>query len=309
MTEALPGPRGDNLLGYLTAIGTLGTLHRAWPTRSVRLGWQVEAGGWQPVIVAEGDGDRESVLQAINDQLNGTSASPEFNALGGDLPVSAEDYRRTAIEARSLCGQGRRTVDFLAAFGHDAVPRDEAIHDTAFRTMSGAGHQHFLDFMRQLAADTTTGHLRSSLFEVWRYQDPRPSMRWDPLDDRRYALRSFDPGNTSRSPILTVRGANRLAIEALPAFPVVPTRGRDRTRGFHCHESTTSLTWPIWHFPLGWDAVKTLLGHPELVQKLPRRDALRAIGVAEVFRCRRISVYKFRNFTPAVACWGAAASK
>lgn len=306
MTELLPGPCGDNLLGYLTALGTLRTLHRAWPTRSVRLGWQVEAGGWQPVIVAEGDVDQGSILRAISEQLRGTSTSPEFTALGGDLPVPAEDYQRVAVEARASCWADRRTVDFLAAFGHDAVPRDEVIHDTAFRTMSGAGHQHFLLFMQQLAADTTTEHLRTALFEVWRYRDPRPSMRWDPLDDRRYALRSFDPGNTSRSPILTVRGANRLAIEALPAFPVVPTGGRDRTRGFQRLESATLFTWPIWQIPLGWDAVKTLLGHPELVERLPRRNALRDVGVVEVFRCRRINVDRFRNFTPAVACWGAA---
>ena len=137
MRESLVGPRGDNLLGYLTAIGVLNILHRAWPNRAVKLGWESGAGGWQPTVTANGDGNADTILQAISDQLRDTASSPEFTDLGDDLPVSAEQFRRTAIEARTRCSVDRRTVDFLAAFGHDAVPETEDIHDTAFRTMSG----------------------------------------------------------------------------------------------------------------------------------------------------------------------------
>ena len=77
--------------------------------------------------------------------------------------------------------------------------------DTAFRTMSGAGHQHFLGFMRELAVHTTADQLRRALLSRWDYADSRPSLRWDPADYRPHALRADDP---STDPIKTMRGAD-----------------------------------------------------------------------------------------------------
>ena len=70
-----------------------------------------------------------------------------------------------------------------------------------------------------LSEHTSREDLRLALFAPWRYLDEKPTMRWDPMDDRRYALRA---GNPSKAPLRTVRGANRLAIEALTFLPTVP---------------------------------------------------------------------------------------
>jgi len=221
-----------------------------------------------------------------------------------DLTVPCGEYRAVTMTAAANAVVGdRRHADFLAAFGSEAVESEVngkktgKIADTAFRTMSGAGHQHFLGFMRELARVTEVEHLRSALFEVWRYSDQGSSLRWDPMDDRRYALRWLQP---SGDPAKTVRGANRLAIEALPLLPTAPVKGRLETTGFTQRKGRGAVwTWPIWTAPVGLDVVRSLVSLPELQNDAPDRRALAAMGIAEVYRCQRITQGKYRNFTPA----------
>ncbi len=217
----------------------------------------------------------------------------------------------------------RTWADFCAAYGTDAYDEPE-ISATDLHFTSG--QQSFMGTLRALAGQppvplaetpgrkkprpakedtgaTTAAHLDHALFEPWAYSDPRPSLRWDPLDDRRYAYRALDP-TSAASPILTVRGANRLAIEALPWLPTFPCNGNARTRGFSRRSGrVVDFTWPIWDCWLSADTVRSLLGYGELYKDEPCRSNLEARGVAEVFRSRRIGGY-YRNFSPAVACMG-----
>jgi len=165
--------------------------------------------------------------------------------------------------------------------------------------MSGAGHQHFLYFMRKLIDETNTEHLREALFGPWRYRDPAPSLRWDPEDDRRYALRWREP---STDPLRTVRGANRLAFEALSLLPVIPTHTRAVTTGFTGQRSSNIFwTWPIWSRSLPLDVTRSLLSLSTLVTENEANShaELTARGIVAVFRSQRISIGKYRNFTPA----------
>lgn len=127
--------------------------------------------------------------------------------------------------------------------------------------------------------------------------EEKPSRRWDTADDRRYALRWNEP---SGDPIRTVRGANRLAVEALPLMPTMPVNGRLETTGFKgTGARNTFWTWPIWTTPLVLDAVRSVLALRELqLDPLPRAD-LAARRIAEVYRSQRLTIRKFRNFAPA----------
>lgn len=58
-------------------------------------------------------------------------------------------------------------------------------------------------------------------------------------------------------------------------------------------------TWPIWSAPVGLDVVRSLMTLPELQKDEPNRHALLAMGIAEAYRCQRITQGKYRNFTPA----------
>ena len=165
--------------------------------------------------------------------------------------------------------------------------------------MSGAGHQHFLGAMRQLCAATTPEHLHKALFNRWDHSDEKLGLRWDPKEDRRYALRWGNPSDTSKNPIRTMWGANRLAVEALPLLPTVPDGRQLETTGFTRRDGAVLFTWPVWELGVSAEVVRTLLALAELQESEPDRTKLRAMGVADVYRCRRITLGKYRNLTHA----------
>ena len=196
---------------------------------------------------------------------------PAF-ALGDNLEVAPAEFRDFSERAAGCASEDRTCADFAAAFGCDAITAEKGgkpvIQDSDFRTMSGSGHQHFLKFLRNIVARTKPSHLEKTLFEPWRYDDPveNQTMRWDPVDDQRYAISLENPsGDPSRKERGTMLGANRLAIEALPLFPTSPAGQTLKTTGFRGESSRDCYwTWPIWTAALPPDVVRSVLSLKEL---------------------------------------------
>lgn len=291
----LTGMDGGNLLGFLAALGTFRILSNL-PTVQIR--WAEES-WWTPVIHSDLKSEADLLTHLGSKVLGAKSINPAWDiAPDLTLPIPAIHAHLIAAAGRARL-EDRTEADFLCAFGADVFgvgPKKACMSDTEFRTMSGAGHQHFLGFMKELAKITNEGDLIRSLFSRWDYKDSRPSLRWDPADFRPHALRANDP---SKDPILTMRGANRLAIEALPLFPTAPAKGRLRTVGFEERQSEAGITWPIWTDPLDLDTVKSLLALED-VQSF-NEENLAARGIAQVFRAQRFTEGKYRNFSPATA--------
>lgn len=302
MTEqlTLKGLDASNPLAFLAALGTLRSLDLAWPEAAVRLHWERADSGLRPLLTVPQGTDEERVLDALIEQLRRLAENPALT-FSNDLAVPAEAFRKAAVHAQGQADStSQAAAAFIAAFACDAVAdaKTGIVADTAWRTMSGAGHQHFLGFMRSLAAETSTDHLRAALFAAWKYSDPPPSLRWDPVDDRRYALRWNEP---SGDPIRTVRGANALAVQGLPLFPTQPAGNTLATTGFtRVPRQGTFLTWPIWEHPIPLDVIRSLLGLRELQAEGPSHQGLSSMGIIEVFRSQRITQGKYRNFTQGV---------
>lgn len=299
----LPGLDGANSLGFLAALGTVRTATLYWPQHQVQMAWSASDLGWQPELHLHPALEQEELLAGLNEFLHQTDPL-QWLADYDDLTIPLATFREAELAAaQTATAANRAAVDFLAALGSDVVEaqvngkKNGLIADTALRTMSGAGHQHFIGFMRQLTAVTEVKHLHAALFDTWTYVDPGPSLRWDPTDDRRYALRWRKPAS---DPLTTVRGANRLAIEALPMLPTMPVKTRLETTGFTQHKGRgTRWSWPLWNTPIGLDEIRSLLSHPMLQSETPDRCSLLAMGVMEIYRCQRITQGKYRNFTPA----------
>ena len=308
----LTGLDGANPLAFLAALGTLRGLTIAWPERTVRLSWTLRD-TWRPCLHVDGGALGED--EALDGLKRFMQMRPGHEALGiGDnLTISADKFRTHALNAASAaspCFEGRATADFIAAFGCDAVEsadRKGQIQDTALRTMGGTGHQHFLKTMRDLAEKANRDNLRQCLFGHWERKDPQLSLRWDPEDDRRYALRWKNPsddkahakGEKSGAP--TEWGANRLAYESLPLFPVIPVGRSVQTTGFSGSRSRdTFWTWPIWDVPVGLDSVRSLLALRELQSDHIDHERLAAMGIRQVFKSQRVTIGQFRNFTPSI---------
>ena len=308
----LNGLDGANPLAFLAALGTLRGLTIAWPERDVRLSWALRD-AWRPGLHVDGGApSRDEVLAGLEVFLERRPGHGSLG-IGDDLTIQADRFRVHALDAAAAAApspQERAGADFIAAFGCDGVARrhgEGQVHDTALRTMSGTGHQHFLRTMRDLADRVGRDRLRQSLFSLWERLDPQLSLRWDPEEDRRYALRWRNPSNDvvslrgQGSGAPTEWGANRLSYEALPLFPVMPAGRSAQTTGFSgAGRSDTRWTWPIWDAPAGLDVVRSLLAIRELQEDTPARQELAAMGIRQVFRSRRITTGQFRNFTPSV---------
>lgn len=296
----LEGLDGANPLAFLAALGVLRGLSIAWPDRLVQLSW-TEGDAWRPDLHVAG----EIISRA--DALDGLTTFADLRSghealdIGDNLTLPPERFREAATTAaRSSTGSpaGRARADFIAGFACEAVTdRNDAVRDTALRTLRGAGHQHFLKTMRDLAECADADSFERCLFHPWSRGDRRLSLRWDPEDDRRYALRWRDP---SKDVAGTEWGANRLAFEAIPLFPVAPVESTLATTGFRgARAGDTFFTWPIWDVPVNLDTVRSILSLDELQRDAPDRHRLNPMGIREVFRSQRMNAGRYRNFSPA----------
>jgi hypothetical protein len=302
------GLRANNLLAFMAALGALRVATVIWPKSSPMLAWEEHDDGWYATLWCDETLSREQFIEGLVTGLKVSGDMPAMR-IGDDLRIPVSQYHDYLHDAsRNATPAQRSGVDLLAAYGSDAVEcvtngkPTGTIADTALRTMSGAGHQHFLGTMRTLVVDTGSEHLEAALFTMWTYSDPvkNHSMRWDPVDDVRYALQWDEPsGDPTRKTAGCMWGANRLAIEALPLFSTAPTSNGLTTTSFIERPGSTEATWPVWCCPVGLETVSSLLDIAELSAEAPDQNLLARRGIKEVFRCRRITQGKFRNFTSA----------
>lgn len=294
----LTGLDGSNPLAFLAALGTLRAMGTADDKEIWRLQWVSHSSTWTPKIFCDAQALNQNAFVIQLSDILCRNDTPEFD-FAKDLNVSPKFFREILLRSINHSSiNNRRLVDFLASFGSEFVASDDGkqIQDTAFRTMSGAGHQHFVGTMKELVTECETSHLERVLFESWDYQDERKGLRWDPSEDRRYALRW---GNPSKDVTRTMWGANRLAIESLPLFPTAPVNGQLETTGFSRHARDNCFTWPIWDCAMDTASVQSTLSLPSLTKPKPDRSELNARGIVELFRSKRITLGKFRNFTSA----------
>lgn len=295
-TLQLTGLDGANPLGFLAALGALRTATRL-SSHPVRMAWQPLKNSWYPVLLGEDDlfASQATLAAAFHDILK--RGNPAF-AIADNSQMPLTDFKARAKEARDkwLDNTDKDYAAFIAAFGCEIVHdrnNDGINADTAFRTMSGAGHQHFLKFMRELVRNTSEAHVYEALFGPWRFNDTQFSMRWAQEDDRRYALRWDNP---SGDPARNVRGANRLAIEGLPFHTTMPvSQTKLETIGF----TKSMWSWPLWGTFASQDSSRSLLSLQEIQTIKPDMRKLRPLSIFVVLRSQRITLGKFRNFTPA----------
>lgn len=305
----LTGLDGANPLGFLAALGTLRVLDQAWHDRAVRLRWD-PAGGCRAVLVAKGTLSANEVVDGVRSGLTPldgffpkklvsaiAKASPK-NKKGkpkweGKLRLPSADYRTHLKELRDTRD---RAWGFAIVWGHEFVTKEydkiECIEPTPFDFT--AGNQGFPGMVSNLCSMTEKIDFREALFGPWRYRDSEPSLRWDPLDDRRYALRWTDP---TQEDVRTVWGANRLAVEGLAFYPSILTATGKRLPGFLEQDAKRTWRWPLWEIPASAVVARTIT----LAASSTSAADLRAMGVTAMFESRIVQpTGYYRNFTPAM---------
>lgn len=299
----LNGINGANPLGFLAAIGTAVVAQSFCPT--VKIAWCEEAGFWRPILDGVSE-ERELFVEQM--MLALTHASIKAFEIDRKLPFAVDAFRLALLDAQStITIKDRRLADFLAAFGSEMYPgKDKGVfQDSKFRMVrSGDSAGQGLPVYAQSIRKTTTSEaLKRTLFCEWDYSDVGFSLRWDPVEDQRYALRWRDPSKSGVGQGLgTMLGANCLALEALQLFPVMWKSDYLATTGFN-QEKKTFFSWPIWVGPITLNVVRSLLALGELhSQRALDREKLGRMGIVELYRSQRIAQGQYyNNFAPAVA--------
>lgn len=224
-------------------------------------------------------------------------------SLGKHLNAKCSELREHMDLAIADASHRERDIlDLYAAFGSDVCSQEKSdqMQSTSFCFITGSGHQYFLDTVRQLIENVTKDRLEEAVFVVGEPQDEKCSMRWDPQEDRRYAVMWNDP-TASGNKAKTNWALNLLAYRGLQCLPSVPRSNGLRTVGWLTEEEP-AWNWPIWAGPIPSRVVRSLLSHPFLTQKTVDRCAMICIGVIAVYQSKRVQVgnpplHKV-NFTP-----------
>ncbi len=307
-THRLEGLEPDNLLAFLALLGLLRALEA--------VGWRPRA-RWEgpplrPVLSLPETATRAEVAEKAAQGCAALAADYDF---AGERDLTFDGERaRALIESAATPRTRRRAALLDSLFSDGALREDGRVLPTPLCAMFGQGHQHFLSRLaavpkgvlpkalakRRPPPDLNAAEkLAAALFQPWARVDETDSFRWDPAEDRRYALRFENPSTDAGR---TVHGANRLAaigLAALPGAAVSRRRGtRFLTLGTDLDDrGATIVTWPIWAAPASLAAIQAMLAHPALVAQ--EEDGLRHLGVVERRRARRIANGKFMNFTRA----------
>ncbi len=296
----LTGLEANNLLAFLALLGLLRALETSQPDWRPRASWKGVP--WRPQLHVEAETDKKAICEACTDGLAQIAAAYDF-AGRKNIDYSPQEFREAAENiALQSKPDDRLSADLMAALGSEAATRrnEDRVEATALCAIHGQGHQNFLERLANLGKpkeepDWAADKIAEALFSPWSYIDLGLTFRWDPKEDRRYALGFANP---SGEKIRTVWGANRLAVAGFPTFTTAPMGKRIRTTAFRREGRETALSWPIWTPPLSRSVIQVLLNHPSLLNDTAVEE-LSPYGVVEVMRARRVSTGKYLSFEPA----------
>jgi len=295
----LSGIDGTNPLGFLSALGVLRTLDIQDEQNPVKMQWESSDVSWRPRVFSKAS-NIEELLESLKAGLE--KADSSIWTLDKRLPFKAEKFRQAVVEAvEESSKHSRDRIDMLAALGVDSLTdKNGVFKDTSLRMVragDSAGNG-LLAYGKRILDETKASDLRAATTESWTYQDEGCALRWDPEEHHGYALQWTNP---SKEHTVSVRGANRLALEAMPLLPTMPNGSRIETTGFGRVEGKREyFTWPIWGVPIGLGTVKSLLALADLQNTKPDYRDFSSRGIISIYRCERVMTSKYyRNFTPA----------
>lgn len=313
-THRLEGLEADNLLAFLALLGLLRALETAEPDWRPRVHW--EGPPLRPVLTLAEAVTRERIAEAA---AKGCAELAKDYDFGGEVDLTFDKARGRALLEEAVTTESRtRSAVLDSLFSDGAVKEDGRVLASPLCAMFGQGHQHFLSRLSDVPKGilpkamekkksppdlNASSKILDILFAPWARMDETDSFRWDPAEDRRYALRFKNPSADAGR---TVHGANRLAAIGLAVLPGAAVERRGRVRflilGANLNaKGGIEINWPIWTRPASMATLRALISHPVMAAAAPEKSLLARFDVIEVRRAHRISVGKYFNFTRAEA--------
>jgi hypothetical protein len=291
-TYRLNGLEPDNLLAFLALLGLLRALEKAKPEWKPRVYWEGEPPRAVLVLAADNT-SHDDLMVGVEQGVRELGKVYKFDK--PNITFTSQDFRQ--ILKSSQDNRERRVL--LAALASDGVlKRDkDVVVPTPLCAMFGQGHQDFLSRLEKAAFPSDQKQfldMSRSLFDLWKYKDRTESFRWDPIEDRRYALQFGDPSD-NKNKLGTETGANRLAAIGFGLLSCVPTSSGLSTLGVSGQRRKQDICWPLFRVPSSLAGFLAFLGHPDLgsEKNAPSLAVYCVIGIA---RARRYQVGKYFNF-------------
>ena len=284
---------GSTLVGFIGTVGLVALLADELPGSNPAVCWRFE-GRWLPSI--GGMIDPGVIADAVVSALRRTADLIE-SLFPTDSDLTISRFRELVGRSFADPKPDASILDWLAAIGVDRRIRtdeSDAFETTPFKSL-GSGRQRFMPTLIEVLRTPDADAIDRCLRDRDACLDGTLTLRWDPRDDRRHAYRWRDP---SRDPIRSSSAMNALAVSALRLFPTAPSFGGLVATGFRRARDGWEFTWPLWTPPIDVASIRHLVAHPELVSERPKRTVLQSMGVADVFRVRRLVVDRYVNFSP-----------
>lgn len=304
----LPGLDGTNPLGFLASLGVLRCLDVADPASSPRLSFSREQA--QPRLHLASAASIEQIAEAcarvLRELFAGGLSVTDYPS--AKLALPREEFRSLALRRRDTAASpiDQLFLHWLAAASAQAVPdADEtAVSEISFANgqsnfyllggsrQNTSGRTMSFQGVRTIAADDRLPDLLSDALTTGTRHPEFPSFRWCPTEFRPAAHQGEE------TTLLSVPGANALAVIGLSFFPLAPTADGVRSVGMHHESRSSSLLMPHWSTPLDTSAVHSLITHAESLLPLGPRDR-EAVGVHAILAAERFSQNKGVYFAPA----------
>ena len=298
----LAGLDGTNPLGFMAALGLSVAFQH--DSRRLRLWWSE---GVTPHAIVDEDVGLDTIAEvalkcfaawkdsaAANPRRQDGSQIPK----GDQLKLNSGDIKTYLAQATTSGPAGALAAALVAEGSLDkqgvAKPSD---------LYFAAGQMKFLDMARKVLAGVGREDLREGLAGPWPYRSTLPSLGWDVVDDRVYALRANNPSPEKK---LTNPGPEALALLGLSLHPVFAGRGRTLTQGFSGTWKVGQYCWPLWRHPTGFFGVKSLLAQASDGDiNSRRRGWYRSWGVFAVLRSavQRSDQGGYGTFRPSEYIW------
>ena len=297
----LPGLEGTNPLGVLAALGVQTAFAGEDEQPCLR---------WSEDVTPHAVVDHGFSVDRIADQALAVTArwkdSPALNPArtdgarmpkGDELKLSPDDIttylrRRGPVEAGGDLAAALLAEDSL---DNQGVAKPSDLYFTA-------GQMKFLRMTRTILSEVGREEMVEGLVGPWNYASHLPSLGWDVVDDRVYALRANNPSPDKK---LTNPGAETLAILGLSRHPVFAGRERTLTQGCSGTWKSGYYSWPLWRKAATPNAVKSLLAQACDGAADSRHGWYRSWGVFTILRSpiRRSSQGGNGTFGPPEVTW------
>jgi hypothetical protein len=239
-------------------------------------------------------------LQAFRERLTRVCDSVEKPA----------DLTKEIVDQIASSGD-RCALDELAELGYSLAGEAD---ESTLCAANGEGHQKLILSMRDVLAllERYRHLLRTALICPWALDfepsdkdcrelqlgNSKPTLRFDPSDERLYALRFEDPTSNDAS-YRTELGAQALAAAAFGGLPLVPQQQHPVTIGSEAKRNRTYLCWGLRKVPASFSTIRSSIAVGLLD---PAYD--RARGFFAAFRAARVTGSKGKlSFAPTEPWW------